>query len=204
MKKYFYMVLSVVALTLCFTSCIDETGPGTPSLKKMHLEKTEFTYDLRTEKVPVLDENGKPEKDKNNKPVYTTITYEEKFAEFQPASIMLRWIDVTNATYALSFTNDLNTEIKEELKNEQIPGDLSTLSAEIKHQQILDYIDNAEIWQDQFETHKDENDKDISVWFQVATVNLNVTGTPIDKTNTALDPNGSTAKAVVTIYRDKK
>lgn len=204
MKKYIFTVLSAVVLALGLTSCIDETGPGTPSLKKMHLEKTEFTFDLRTEKVQALDEDGNPLKDKNNKPVYTTITYEEKFAEFQPASIMLRWIDVTNANYALSFTSDLNAEAKEDLKNEQVPGDLSTLSAEIKHQQILDFIDNAEIWQDQFETQKDENDNDISVWFQVATVNLNVTGTPIDKTNTALDPEGSTAKAVITIYRDKK
>lgn len=203
MKKYIFTVLSAVVLALGFTSCIDEEGPGTPSLKKMHLEKTEFTYDLRTEKIPVLDENGKPLKDDKNKPVYETIPYEQKFAEFQPGSLMLRWIDVTNATYALSFSNNLNTDVKETLSNTQVPGDLSTLSTEIKHQQVLDYIEKAEIWQDQFETQKDENNKDISIWFQVATVNLNVTGTPIDKTNTALDPEGSTATAVITIYRDQ-
>lgn len=203
MKKYIFTVLSAVVLALGFTSCIDEEGPGTPSLKKMHLEKTEFTYDLRTEKIPVLDENGKPLKDDKNKPVYETISYEQKFAEFQPGSLILRWIDVTNATYALSFSNNLNTDVKETLSNTQVPGDLSTLSTEIKHQQVLDYIEKAEIWQDQFETQKDENNKDISIWFQVATVNLNVTGTPIDKTNTALDPEGSTATAVITIYRDQ-
>lgn len=203
MKKYIFTVLSAVVLALGFTSCIDEEGPGTPSLKKMHLEKTEFTYDLRTVKVPVLDENGKPLKDGNNKPVYETIPYEQKLAEFQSGSLILRWIDVTNATYDLSFTNSLNTDAKEALSNQQVPGDLSTLSTEIKHQQVLDYIEKAEIWQDQFETQKDENNKDISIWFQVASVNLNVTGTPIDKTNTALDPEGSTATAVITIYRDQ-
>ncbi len=177
------MILSAVVLTLAFTSCIQEDGPGVPSLKKMHLESTEFIYDLRSTKAQ---------------------SYEEKLAEFQASSLMLRWIDVTNATYKLSFSNSLNTDVKEELSNEQVAGPLSTLSAEIKHQQFLDYIDKADIWMDQFETQKDENDKDISIWFQVATVNLNVTGTPIDISNTALSPDGSTVTAVVTIYRDKK
>lgn len=185
MKKHIFMILSAMVLALGFTSCIDEEGPGTPSLKKMHLQTTEYNIDFRG--VQFTDE-----------------TWAEELAKV----ITLRWIDVTNATYQLSFTNDRadasTQEVKKVLDNKQVPGDLSTLSADFTYAQLIEYIDEQGIWEDVMETQKDDKGNDITVEFQRAIVNMNVTGTPIDKTNTALAPEGSTATAVVTIYRDKQ
>lgn len=46
MKKYFYMVMAALTLSVGMTSCIDEEGPGTPSLPKMHLQSQEYNIDL--------------------------------------------------------------------------------------------------------------------------------------------------------------
>lgn len=178
MKKHIFMILSAIVLALGFTSCIDEEGPGTPSLKKMHLQTTEYTVDFRSDATTNLPDASE--------------------------TIILRWIDVTNATYELSFTNDrADGDTKEVLGNTQVPGDLSTLSTTITYAQLFEYIDNQGIWEDMMETWN-INGKDQTVYFQRATVNLNVKGTPIDKNNTALAADGSTATAVVTIYRDRQ
>lgn len=179
MKKIAYMILSAVVLAMGFTSCVQEDGPGVPSLKKMHLQSTEYTIDFRTgatDNLPAEDEQ-----------------------------LILRWIDVTNATYELYFTNTrAEGDTKKALSNQQVPGDLSTLSTTIAYSQILEYIAEQNIWEDIMETQKDAEGKDITVEFQRAVVNINVKGTPIDLSHTALDPEGSVVYAAVTLYRDKQ
>ncbi len=81
---------------------------------------------------------------------------------------------------------------------------MSTLSTTIAYSQLLDYIAEQNIWEDIMETQKDSEGKDITVEFQRAVVNINVKGTPIDLSQTALDPEGSVVYAAVTLFRDKQ
>ncbi len=97
-------------------------------------------------------------------------------------SLALRWIDVTNATYSVSLSNDGNDKVLN-LTNEQVPGDLGTVSMDIPYTQIAGYVASAELAGEGVES---------------VDINVNVTGIPIDPSlETGLAPEGSTVTAII-------
>lgn len=118
-------------------------------------------------------------------------------------SFVLGWIDVTNATYEVSLSNNENDNVAV-LSNEKTSGELSTLYMTISYDQVKSYVESAGLtWEDAEETVKDEEGKDKVIVYEQTYLTLNVTGKPIDLNNTALDADGSTASAAVTVKRAK-
>lgn len=108
MKKYMSALASALIMTMAMMSCIDETGAGTPAAKRMYLQQSEYTVDLKKGVSPLV----------------------------------LRWIDVTNATYEVTLSNDEN-EHTETLGNEIKTGELQTMSMDIDFSQIEKYVSDA-------------------------------------------------------------
>ncbi|MBQ8047352.1 MAG: hypothetical protein IJ196_05445 [Prevotella sp.] len=95
-------------------------------------------------------------------------------------TLTLRWIDVENATYKVSLSNQEN-DIIQELSNPVTAGDLSVLSMDIPYEQLASYVETAGL-----------NGIVGCDFF------INVTGTPVDLSKpTALAPSGSTARSTV-------
>ena len=95
-------------------------------------------------------------------------------------SLTIRWIDVQNATYAVSLSNEEN-DVTEAITNSMTPGDLNTLSMTISYDQLAAYVEKAEL------------NGTVGCDFKV-----NITGTPKDLSQpTALDAKGSTVSATI-------
>lgn len=95
-------------------------------------------------------------------------------------TLVLRWIDVENATYQVTFSNAEN-DIVETLSNSTKTGDLHVISMDIPYSQLAAYVEKAGL-----------NGIVGCDFF------INITGKPIDASQpTALDAEGSTVQATV-------
>ncbi len=95
-------------------------------------------------------------------------------------TLTVRWIDVENATYTVTLTNQGN-DVTEELTNAVTKGELNVLSMDIPYAQLQAYVEKAEL----------EGLLGCDFF-------INITGKPIDANQkTALSPEGSTVQATV-------
>ena len=104
--------------------------------------------------------------------------YDVNLSTDEAQSLTIRWIDVKNATYVVSLSNEEN-DITETLTNTQTAGELNTLSMTISYEQLKAYVEKADL------------NGIVGCDFKV-----NITGTPTG-TPTALDAKGSTVSATI-------
>lgn len=106
--------------------------------------------------------------------------YDVNLTTDEVQSLTIRWIDVQNATYAVSLSNDEN-DVTETITNTQTPGDLNTLSMTISYDQLKAYVEKAGL-----------------NGIVGCDIKVNITGTPKDMSQpTALDAKGSTVSAII-------
>lgn len=91
--------------------------------------------------------------------------------------LTLRWIDVTNATYEVTFSNGKN-DYAEKLTNEVKTGELETLSMEIPYSQVAQYVGTAGL------TPDENNNVDIDVTVKGNIINESLPSVLTTKGNT--------------------
>ena len=102
--------------------------------------------------------------------------------------LMLRWIDVSNATYKVFLTNTISKDTTYLDTSFAEKGALETLALEIPYSTLTEYVDSQHLLALPTDS--------------VTSFTVGVTGTPVDLTKpTALKPTGSTVSATINYKR---
>ena len=110
--------------------------------------------------------------------------YEINVTQDTVSSLILRWIDVTNASYKIFLSNEQTADTVYLDIAQAVKGERSTMSLDVPYTTLNDYAQQAGLFQIPGGVIDSVN------------MTINITGTPIDhKQPTALEVTGSTVKA---------